>query len=301
MKHNTHAKGREKVLAHLAMMLFAVLIAGSFTLGSMSVPFIEPGAINTVRFIGATTVIGALVLLTGGRLKPPPAPWRFAILGFLMGGYFVLMFKALKTASPVSTGAIFTLIPIMSAGFGYILIRQTTRPIVLFSLLVAGFGAVWVIFRGDIQALMGFDLGIGELFYFTGCVLHAIYGPMVQKLERGESTLEFTFWMLLAATFWIVLYGFGDVVQTRWLALPAIVWITICYLAVVTTAGTFSLTQYAIVRLPASKVFAYGYLTPGFIIVLEGLAGHGWVSLPVAMGAFVTVLGLVIMALAPDS
>jgi hypothetical protein len=47
-------------------------------------------------------------------------------------------------------------------------------------------------------------------------------------------------------------------------------------------------------------VLAYNYLTPSFIILYEGMLGHGWVSAAIAAGAVVTVLGLAVMALAPD-
>ena len=65
--------------------------------------------------------------------------------------------------------------------------------------------------------------------------------------------------------------------------------------------STFFLLQFASLRLPASKVLAYGYLTPSIIILLEGLLGHGWVGITVAIGAMVTILGLIVMNLAPDS
>ena len=295
------AKGHEKLKGHLAMMLFAVLISGSFTLGSMAVPFIEPGAINTVRFLFACVVMGGLVYFTKGGIKIPSAPWRFMLLGGLMGAYFVLMFVALQTASPVSTAAVFTLIPLMSTGFGYFILKQTTRPVVIVSLLIAAIGAIWVIFRGNIGALLGFEVGNGEMIFFIGCIMHAAYSPLVKRLNRGESVMVFTFWTLVATAFWIGLYGMGEVIATNWSDLPAIVWITIFYLAVFTTAGTFFLLQYAALRLPSSKVLAYGYLTPSIIIMLEGVIGHGWVGLPVAFGALVTIVGLIIMNLAPDS
>ena len=69
---------------------------------------------------------------------------------------------------------------------------------------------------------------------------------------------------------------------------------------VFTTAGTFFLLQFAALRLPAAKVLAYNYLTPTFVILYEGLLGHGWTSASVVAGALVTVLGLAVMALAPD-
>jgi len=298
---STLAMGKEKLFGHLAMLLFAVLISGSFTLGSMAVPFIEPGAINTVRFIFACVVMGALIIIAQGKIQFPSSPWRFMLLGALMGGYFVLMFVALQTASPVSTAAVFTLIPLMSAGFGYLILAQTTRPVVIISLIVAGIGAIWVIFRGDINALIGFDVGKGEMIFFIGCMFHAAYSPLVKRFNRGESVMVFTFWTLVATAFWIALYGMGEVISTDWQSLPSIVWITIGYLAVFTTAGTFFLLQFAALRLPASKVLAYGYLTPSIIIMLEGWIGQGWAGLPVAFGALITIIGLIVMNLAPDT
>ena len=298
---STLATGKEKLFGHLAMLLFAVLISGSFTLGSMAVPFIEPGAINTVRFVFACVVMGGLLIITQGKIQFPSSLWRFMLLGALMGGYFVLMFVALQTANPVSTAAVFTLIPLMSAGFGFFILAQTTRPVVIASLIVAGIGAIWVIFRGDINALIDFDVGKGEMIFFVGCMFHAAYSPLVKRLNRGESVIVFTFWTLVATAFWIALYGMGEVISTDWQALPSIVWITIGYLAVFTTAGTFFLLQFASLRLPASKVLAYGYLTPSIIILLEGWIGHGWAGLPVAFGALITIFGLIVMNLAPDS
>lgn len=297
----TLATGREKLFGHLAMMMFAILISGSFSLGSMAVPFIEPGAINTIRFIFGCVIMFSLLIFTQGKIQLPASPWRFMLLGALMGGYFVLMFVALQTASPVSTAAVFTLIPLMSAGFGYFILAQTTRPIVIISLIIAGFGAIWVIFRGDINALLGFDVGKGEMIFFAGCMLHAAYSPLVKRLNRGESVMVFTFWTLVATAFWVTLYGMNEVISTDWQTLPPIVWITIGYLTVFTTAGTFFLLQFASLRLPASKVLAYGYLTPSIIILLEGWIGHGWANMFVAFGALVTICGLIVMNLAPDS
>jgi hypothetical protein len=68
----------------------------------------------------------------------------------------------------------------------------------------------------------------------------------------------------------------------------------------VTTAFTFLLLQYASMRLPADKVLGYGYLTPSFVIVLEGLLGHGWAAPAVILGALVTAAGLIVMGLLKD-
>ena len=299
---NQHfAVGRQRLLGHLAGLLFAMLIAGSFSLGALAAPYLTPAAINAVRFVLATAVMMAAYLAVFKSLPSIPASlWRFAILGGLMAAYMVLMFTALKISTPIAIGAVFTLTPIMSAGFGWLFLRQTAKPIVLASLAVAACGAVWVIFRGDLEAILSLRVGAGEMIMFVGCACHAAYAPLVRKLNRGEPIMLFTMLTVASSTVWVLLAGAFDIFVTSWTSLPWIVWITIGYLAVFTTATTFFLVQFASVRLPASKVLSYGYLTPAFVIMIEGVVGHGWASASTFVGAFVIACALLIMALAPD-
>lgn len=125
---------------------------------------------------------------------------------------------------------------------------------------------------------------------------------MVKKLNDGHEPLAaFTLWTLVGTGLCIAVYDAGGVLATDWGSLPPVVWIAILYLAVMTTAGTTFLVQFGAMRLPAAKVLAYTYLTPSFIIVYEGLLGHGWASPAVLAGALMTVLGLAVMAFSRDS
>ena len=297
---NRHA-GRDKLLAHLAMLAFSAMIAGAFTTGALAVPYIAPVPLNALRFLLATVLMGVVAFgLAGESPKVPPAPWRMLVLGALNAVYFVSMFIALTMTAPVATSAVFTLIPLMTAALGFFLLHQRVNAAVLLSLVFAGLGSVWVIFRGDLNAIAAFDVGKGELVYFVGCFCYALYAPLVRRFNRGESALVSSFWTLAAATICIALFGIRDILATDWLHLPALVWWVLAYLAVFPTALSFFCLQYASLRLPASKVLAYGYLTPVFVIVYEGLLGHGWASLSVAFGALVIVLGLLVLAITPD-
>ena len=302
---DTHATGKEKFRGHAAMALFALLIAASFSLGDRAVEHMAPGALNAVRFFFGAALMGSVAFALTPRADRksffrPKAAWRYLTLGALMGVYFVLMFVALSMSDPVSTGAVFTLMPFMSAGFGFLFLRQTSGRIVLASLAVAAAGAIWVIFRGDLEALLAFDVGTGEIIFFFGVAAHGAYAPLVKKFNRGEPVTVFTFWTLVGTFLCVTIYAAPELFAVEWGALPAIVWITIGYLALFTTAGTFFLLQYAAMRIPAGKAIAYSYMTPTYIILIEGASGAGWANASIMAGAVVTVLGLVILVIAPD-
>lgn len=298
---NVHATGREKLGGHLAMLLFAMLIAGSFSFGGLAARHMEAEPLTLWRYLLTVAVMAVLafaVFRAPARL--PRQFWRFPILGGLIAFYMLTMFTALEFTNPVSTGAVFTLMPLMSAGFALPILGQKTRPGVLAGLVIAAVGALWVIFRGNIEAIVSFDVGTGEMIFFTGVVCHALYVPLIRRFDRGEHPVAFGFWVTVCATVWLVPPGIRQLAATDFSVLPLTVYAAVLYLAVVTTAITFLLLQYASMRLPASKVLGYGYLTPSFIILLEGLIGHGWASLPVLVGALVTAGGLMLMAFLPD-
>jgi len=281
---------------HLSMLLFSALVAGSFSLGALAANQISPAALTAARFLLAGVVIGAVMASTTGLPRAAlQAPWRYLVLGGLFAAYFVLMFEGLKTAAPVSAAAVFTLTPVMSAGFGWLFLRQVTTPRIALALAIGAAGALWVIFRADLSALVAFHVGRGEAIYFLGCIAHAAYTPMVRKLNRGEPPVVFTFGMMLAGLLILTGWGWGDIRATDWVALPAIVWITLIYISIFASAATFVLLQFATLNLPSSKVMAYTYLTPSWVILWQIALGFGAPPLKVAIGVALTAIALLIL------
>ena len=205
------------------------------------------------------------------------------------------MFEGLKTAPPVSAAAVFTLTPVLSGVFGWILLRQITTPRMALALSIGASGALWVIFRADIGALLAFEVGRGEAIYFVGCVSHALFTPMVRMLNRGEPAVVFTFGTLVAGAVLLIIYGWSDLRATDWAALPRIVWITLIYIALFASATTFVLLQFATMRLPSVKVMAYTYLTPSWVIGWEVALGNSVPGPMVLIGIALTVIALAML------
>lgn len=281
---------------HLAMLCFSALVAGSFSLGSLVANEIAPAALNAARFaLAAMVIAGVASVTTGVPHSALHAPWRYFVLGGLFAAYFVMMFEGLKTAPPVSAAAVFTLTPILSALAGWFLLKQVTTTRMVLALAIGATGALWVIFRADWSAFRAFEIGRGEIIYFYGCIAHAVYTPMVRRLNRGEPAVVFTLGMLLAGCVILTIYGWKDIRATDWMHLSPIVWIGLFYVAVCASAMTFVLLQYATLRLPSAKVMAYTYLTPSWVICWEIALGNGVPTGLVLVGIAMTVIALLML------
>lgn len=286
---------------HLAMLTFSALVAGSFSLGTRVANDLPPPALNAARFLIAMAIIGGAAAWWAGFPQRAEtrfawrAPWRYLVLGGLLAVYFVLMFEGLKTAPPVSAAAVFTLTPAMAGVFGWFLLGQVAGPRIIGALAIGGVGALWVIFRGDLAAMLAFDIGRGEVIYFWGCAAHALYTPMVRRLNRGEPPVVFSFGTLLAGSLVLLVWAAPDLVAVDWRAVPMQVWGVIFYLAIFASAATFVLLQFAALRLPASKVMAYTYLIPSWVIGWEAAMGGALPPLVVLGGVLLTVLALALL------
>ena len=100
------------------MLLFAALIAGSFSFGGMAAQHLDAGPLTLMRYLMTVAVMGVLTFwIMRVPFALPRAIWRYAVLGGLIATYMLTMFIALEFTSPVQTGAVFTLMPLISAGF----------------------------------------------------------------------------------------------------------------------------------------------------------------------------------------
>ncbi len=282
-----HAQG------HLGMLAFSALVAGSFSLGAMAAPFVSPAALTVLRFALAGVLVGVVAHTTVGLPRSAwRAPWRYGVMGALMSVYFVLMFWGLQTAQAVPIAAVFTLTPVMSAGFGWLFLRQVTTARMALALAIGAAGALWVIFRGDFGAMLRLEVGFGEGVYFIGCIAHAAYTPLLRRLNRGEPALVSTFGMMMAGLVILTLWGGREVAATNWADLPAIVWICLAYISIAASALTFVLMQFSAMRLASAKVMAYTYLVPSWVILWELGLGHTVPPWNVIGGVALTLLAL---------
>lgn len=282
--------------SHAAMLCFSVLISGSFSFGSMIANDISPIALTAVRFGLAACIIGLVAFFTRKITKSAiQSSWRYFILGGTFSLYFVLMFEGLRSATPISAAAVFTLMPAMSSFLGFIILKQKISSYSLVAIIIGTIGSLWVVFRADMLALVVFRVGTGELIYFLGCIAHAFLPILFRQLNRGENAIMVTYGMLVSGTVILSVYGAEEILQTNWKGLTFLIWGTIVYLAVFATSLSFLCMQFASIHLPATNVMAYTYLTPIWVLVLERILQHETPPIWISGGVILSIVSVIIL------
>lgn len=280
---------------HLLMVISAILVSTSFTVGAAIAAELNPAVLTLVRFTLAACIFGPWVHFRYGLGFSLPLFFRCALISGCLVIFFCCMFLSLRYTSALNTSVIFALVPSISGGYALLFLRERLRREQLLALACGLVGVVWVIFRGDLSQIFAMQWNKGDVIFLGGCFAMGLYTPLVKLLHRGESMAIMTFWVLVTGSLWLLLFAGSKLPTVAWSAVPLFVWGGIAYLAVFTTIVTFFLTQYAVPYLGSTRVMAYSYLYPGLVLVIDLVLGHGLPPARVIPGVLVVLAAMVVL------
>jgi drug/metabolite transporter (DMT)-like permease len=262
---------------HCLMLLASIIVSSSFAVGAAITHGLEPSVLLLVRYMVAVLCLAPILVLNHGFSLPSARKLGgYALISASTVGFFWCMFESLRYTSALNTSVIFTLVPGISGIYSAIFLKERLGRGRLWALFFGMAGALWVIFRGDINRLVSLDVNYGDLLFLAGCFMMAAYTPLVKRLHQQESMVVMTFWVLATGTVWLLLLAFSGLDAVDWQAVDTKIWAGIVYLAVFSTIITFYLTHISTLYLGPTRVMAYSYFYPAFVLVINwGLLGKG--------------------------
>ena len=278
------------------MIFAAVLVSSSFTVGKAITHGLDPAVLLLVRFIVATLFFAPILFFK--KLFALPSGRQFlgySAISASTVGFFWCMFEALRYTSAVNTSIIFTLTPGISGIYSALFLHELLGRDRIWALLFGMLGALWVIFQGDVDRLLAMDINHGDLLFLGGCFMMAAYTPLVKKFHRQESMLVMTFWVLCTGVGWLILLSYPKLTTVDWPGIKLQVWVGILYLAVFSTVVTFYLTHMATPYLGPTRVMAYSYFYPAFVLVINWGVGNGLPPFVTFPGVLVVSLSIIVL------
>lgn len=277
------------------MLISAVLVSTSFTVGAFVAGKLDPTVLTVIRFVLASLFLLPYVWLRHGLSFSLSLVCRCSIISGCLVIFFWCMFLSLEYTTALNTSVIFTLVPLIAGIYAFIFLRERVGKKRCLALCIGLFGAVWVIFRGDITQLVDMEWNKGDTIFFAGCLLMGLYTILIRLLYRSEPMIVMTFWILVTGSAWLLVFGGEKMFIVEWALISEKVWWSLLYLAVFTTIITFFITQYAILYLGPTKVMAYSYLYPAIVLVIDVLLGHGLPELIVFPGVLAVIIAMFVI------
>lgn len=265
---------RTDLHVHGLMLVATFLVATSFPVVAAITDSLDSVVLTFVRFALATLLFAPLVAWRFGIVRPSLRDLlRYSLLSLLLVTFFWCMFASLRMTTPLNTAAIFSISPVITAGIATILLRERITRSARIALPLGAIGAIWVIFRGDLTALLALQIGAGDLLFLAGTIALAGYTTLVKVLHKGEPMARMTFWILATGSIWLLLVSLPRLGGVSWVEIPIRTLAGITYLSVFTTIVTFFLFQWSTTRIGPTRVMSYTFLNPTLVLVIGLLAG----------------------------
>ena len=278
------------------MLLASVIVSSSFTVGEAITHGLEPSVLLLVRYVVAVLCLAPVLLYNHGLSMPTAKQLGgYSLISASTVGFFWCMFEALRYTDALNTSVIFTMVPGISGIYSAIFLKERLGRGRLWALFFGMAGALWVIFRGDLNRLLGLEVNYGDLLFLAGCFMMAAYTPLVKRLHQQESMVVMTFWVLATGVGWLLILSFGGLGEVNWQGVEIKVWAGIVYLAIFSTIITFYLTHIATLYLGPTRVMAYSYFYPAFVLAINWGFGKGLPPTIILPGVAVVNLATVVL------
>jgi len=286
----------QNIKAHLLVLLATFLIAGSFIASQKLSGVIDPISLTLCRFVFASLILAPFIVFNKKyRTKVLATLPRGMIIGLFYSLYFIGLFKALESTTALNTGTLFTLVPLLTAILSIFFLKQKFYLVQLITYIVGILGTCIVIFKGDLELFLNFQLNQGDIIFLFAIIAMALYSISTKLLHRkGDELIVLVFTTLFSGILWMFLSVVIMDTPLEWEKLTGSLIYYMVYLIIGATLITVYLYQQAAISIGPKKVMAYVYLNPvaiAFLLfLLEGTTIGIWVAIGIVISSFATII-----------
>ncbi|MCG3662248.1 DMT family transporter [Aliarcobacter butzleri] len=286
----------ERLSAHLYVLLATILISGSFLASQKLANVIDPISLTLYRFVLALIFLSPVIIFSKNRLKNvfkilPKA----MVVSLVYTLYFIGMLRALENTTVLNTGAIYTLVPLMTAVLCIFFFKEKIALKQLFIYILGIISTCIVVFQADFTLFLTLSLNKGDIIFLIASLSMSLYPVFIKLLySKKDKLLVLVFATLLGGIIWMSLTMQILNIPYNWNKIELNHFYSLLYLVLATTILTLFLYQKATLILGAKKIMAYIYLNPAFVAVimflLEGQTISFGVFLGILLSSFATII-----------
>lgn len=250
----------------LTLLAISALIYGvTFTLAKDVMPaFIKPYGFIVLRVAGATALfwITGLFVKTEKIAKEDYIRVFFAAL-FGIALNMLCFFKGLSLTTPINAASIMVTTPILVFILAILILKEKLSIKKGIGVTIGLIGATVLIFyKQQSNGYGGENIRFGNFLVLINAVSYALYFIVVKKLLEKYNPFTFVKWMYLIALIMVLPFGFTELMEVNFTAIPSTGLFKIGFIVVCTTYLTYMFNVLSLTKLKPTTVSVFIYFEP---------------------------------------
>lgn len=266
-----------RALALLAAFGATTIYGLNHTIAKVVMPhYIGPFGFIMLRVVGASVLFWTISLFVPKETIERKDYLRIAGAAFLgMCINMLMFFKGLQLSTPINSGVIVTLTPIIILILSAFFLKEKLTLFKFLGIVLGFTGAIILILYGNTtQVLNAPNIPLGNTMLLINATSFGAYLVMVKPLTKKYSTITLMKWMFLIGIFYTFPITYSEFSEVSWTTLPfEAIW-RMGFVVVGTTFMTYMLNVYALKTLPPTAIGAFTYLQPLITILYAVITGN---------------------------
>jgi len=266
-----------RALALLAAFGATTIYGLNHTIAKVVMPhYIGPFGFIMLRVVGASVLFWTISLFVPKETIERKDYLRIAGAAFLgMCINMLMFFKGLQLSTPINSGVIVTLTPIIILILSAFFLKEKLTLFKFLGIVLGFTGAIILILYGNTtQVLNAPNIPLGNTMLLINATSFGAYLVMVKPLTKKYNTITLMKWMFLIGIFYTFPVTYSEFSEVSWTTLPfEAIW-RMGFVVVGTTFMTYMLNVYALKTLPPTAIGAFTYLQPLITILYAVITGN---------------------------
>ncbi len=286
---------KKNIVAYLEALFSVTAWGASFIATKIALRDTGPATVIWLRFAIGVVILGIAVVARRQFALPKRNEWvYFALLGFLgITLHQWLQANGLVTAQATTSAWIVSTIPIFMALLGWIALKERLGWIKVSGILLATFGMLLVVSRGELAQLWVGGFGApGDTLILISAVNWAVFSVLSRRGLKVHPATRMMFYVMLLGWLFSSLLFFSSSDRLRITSLTPSGWAGIAFLGVF-CSGLAYITWYDVLQtLPSAQAGVFLYIEPLVTMLLAAILINEKITPASLLGGAIILLGV---------
>ena len=286
--------GRQKILALLAAFGATLIYGLNHTIAKVIMPeYIGAYGFIMLRLLGAGLLFWAISpFFPKERIEYEDYGRLFfaALLGMCIN--MLMFFKGLELSTPINSGVIITITPIMVLVLSYLFLKEPIGRRKTIGIFLGFTGALGLTLFGVESQQNAPNIPLGNALFLINCSSYAAYLILVKPLTQKYHTITLMKWSFLIGLLLSYPVTFTEFIAVEWNALPIDVIWRMAFVVVGTSFLTYLFNVYSLKTLPPTTVGAFIYFQPLIAILYAVLSENDQLDVLKITATFLILIGV---------